>query len=200
MDAKSIIRDPHAAIANIWGSLDTCPERDNIDRIAVKLAQAKSAIKDAKQTKGSISSQFKKAKDNPEQLNTLKANMATISAELAGLEEQRRILEAELLAYFKRQDNSNQLFPPRFEFRHRRQDRSSRITVTQVSDEDRAAWNAYVEAHDGGCLYQLYAWRRVIERSFGHHCYYYAAKTPDGNIVGVLPIIEMKSRLFGHYA
>jgi FemAB-related protein (PEP-CTERM system-associated) len=48
-----------------------------------------------------------------------------------------------------------------------------------------------------GTFFHLAAWRRIIERVCGHRTHYlYASR--DGALTGVLPLAEVKSRLFGH--
>ena len=58
-------------------------------------------------------------------------------------------------------------------------------------------WDAYVTAAAPDRLYHLWVWREVIEETFGHRPYYLAALV-DGNIRGVLPLIFIRSRIFGN--
>ena len=62
---------------------------------------------------------------------------------------------------------------------------------------DAAAWDAFVRAHPDGTFFHLSAWREVIEKSFGHRAYYLMAEQ-DGAVVGVLPLMQVRTRLFGH--
>ena len=60
-----------------------------------------------------------------------------------------------------------------------------------------ARWDAFVFAHPQATFFHRSGWLRVIERVFGHRgCFLYAER--DGAIEGVLPLVEVKSRLFGH--
>ncbi len=58
-------------------------------------------------------------------------------------------------------------------------------------------WDTYVKAHSQGSFFHLSGWQTVIEKSFNHACYYLYAEQ-DGLICGVLPLVEVKSKLFGH--
>jgi len=58
-------------------------------------------------------------------------------------------------------------------------------------------WDAYVKAHHQGSFFHLSGWQTVIENSFDHACYFLYAEN-EGNICGVLPLVEVKSKLFGH--
>ncbi len=58
-------------------------------------------------------------------------------------------------------------------------------------------WDKYVKTHQQASFFHLSGWQTVIEKSFNHPCYFlYAEK--DGSICGVLPLVEVKSSLFGH--
>ncbi|GAA6184324.1 FemAB family XrtA/PEP-CTERM system-associated protein [Aliiglaciecola sp. NS0011-25] len=58
-------------------------------------------------------------------------------------------------------------------------------------------WNDFVDSIDTGTFFHLTGWKRVIESVYGHSCHYIYA-TIDNTIVGVLPLVEQKSLLFGH--
>ena len=62
---------------------------------------------------------------------------------------------------------------------------------------DCARWDAYVNAHPDATFFHRAGWKRVIEDAFGHRTHFLLAER-DGEIVGVLPLAEIKSRLFGH--
>ncbi len=58
-------------------------------------------------------------------------------------------------------------------------------------------WDDYVNAHPDGLNYHRFGWRRVIVESFGHAAPYLMARDSVGNTKGILPLIHLKSRLFG---
>jgi FemAB-related protein (PEP-CTERM system-associated) len=60
-----------------------------------------------------------------------------------------------------------------------------------------AAWDAFVAAHPDGTFFHRAAWRQVIERGFGHRTHYLVAER-DGAVVGVLPVGQVRSALFGN--
>jgi FemAB-related protein (PEP-CTERM system-associated) len=59
------------------------------------------------------------------------------------------------------------------------------------------AWDAFVNSRPDATFFHLSAWRQVIEQAFGHRAYYVMAEQ-DGAIVGILPLAQVKTRLFGH--
>jgi serine/alanine adding enzyme len=69
----------------------------------------------------------------------------------------------------------------------------------QLYKEDGTAWDAYVASHQDSTNYHQYGWRKVVEKSFGHKTYYLTAKNSGDDICGILPLVHMKSRLFGSF-
>ena len=72
------------------------------------------------------------------------------------------------------------------------------LAVALAGEADRASWDAYVNSRPGATGYHAWAWREVIERTFGHAAFYLMARV-DGrpDVAGVLPLVEIRSRLFG---
>ncbi len=76
----------------------------------------------------------------------------------------------------------------------------SPLRIARLAAQDKAAsarWDAFVLAHPQATFFHRSGWLRVIERVFGHRGFYLYAER-DGAIEGVLPLAEVKSRLFGH--
>ena len=60
-----------------------------------------------------------------------------------------------------------------------------------------AKWDRYVRQTPGSTFFHQLGWRWVVERVFGHRAHYLLARRGE-RIAGVLPMFELKSRLFGH--
>src|SRR2546422_757864 len=63
---------------------------------------------------------------------------------------------------------------------------------------DPGLWDAYVEAAPEASNYHRWVWKEVIEEAWGHEAYNLAAVS-NGSIQGVLPLLWMKSRIFGKF-
>ena len=75
---------------------------------------------------------------------------------------------------------------------------SGSVTVSVASYGDRAAWDAFVLSRPEAVGYHEWAWRGIFERAFGHECIYLMARSgPTAPVVGVLPLVLIKSFLFG---
>ncbi len=70
------------------------------------------------------------------------------------------------------------------------------LTVTTCADS--TIWDAYVQRAPAACAYHTWVWKTIIEQTYAHPTYYLAACS-NGAIQGVLPLVAMKSLLFGHF-
>jgi FemAB-related protein (PEP-CTERM system-associated) len=68
--------------------------------------------------------------------------------------------------------------------------------VRPLRDSDEAAWEAYVARHPHATFFHRAGWRRVIADVMGHRTHYRVAERAS-QLVGVLPLIEISSALFG---
>ncbi|WP_126445804.1 FemAB family XrtA/PEP-CTERM system-associated protein [Sulfuricystis multivorans] len=60
-----------------------------------------------------------------------------------------------------------------------------------------ARWEAFVAAHPAATFFHRAAWQDILHEVFGHQTHYLYAER-DGAIVGILPLAQVKSRLFGN--
>ena len=67
---------------------------------------------------------------------------------------------------------------------------TSAPTVRLVDISDQSRWDGYSQSHPGASPYHLFAWRRAIEKTYGHRCYYLCAEQ-DKQMVGLLPLVRL---------
>ncbi|MDE2225162.1 MAG: FemAB family PEP-CTERM system-associated protein [Xanthomonadaceae bacterium] len=80
---------------------------------------------------------------------------------------------------------------------HANDGRSASVCVaTRLERGGEARWDAFVAQAPQATFFHRAAWRDVIER-LRHRCHYLYAER-GGEITGVLPLAEIRSRLFGH--
>jgi FemAB-related protein (PEP-CTERM system-associated) len=58
-------------------------------------------------------------------------------------------------------------------------------------------WDAFIEEHPDATFFHLLPWRDIARGVFGHRPHY-LARREGGAFAAVLPLIEVRSRLFGH--
>jgi serine/alanine adding enzyme len=73
----------------------------------------------------------------------------------------------------------------------------SDVKITHLGFSRIAAWDTFVLVHESANLYHLSGWRNVIRSTYGHSPHYLMASRND-TISGILPLIHLKSLLFGN--
>jgi len=71
------------------------------------------------------------------------------------------------------------------------------LTLHLLQPQDRARWDAFVDGCPEATFFHRAGWQVIIERVYGHKTWFYYAEQA-GRIVAVLPLAEIKSRMFGH--
>jgi FemAB-related protein (PEP-CTERM system-associated) len=77
------------------------------------------------------------------------------------------------------------------------EDAVAALRVREMAASDAARWDAFVMASPSATFFHRAAWKGILEEVFRHRTHYLLAERA-GSIVGVLPLAEVKSRLFGH--
>lgn len=71
------------------------------------------------------------------------------------------------------------------------------VKVRPATPGDAGCWDAFVQDCAEATFFHRIGWKSVIEKAFGHRTHFLLAEM-DGQIRGVLPLAETRSRLFGH--
>jgi len=69
-----------------------------------------------------------------------------------------------------------------------------RVTIKVKENE----WKGFLERSEGATLYHTPEWKEVLEKSFGYKPYYLFAKNESDEVVAMLPLFYIKSRLTGN--
>ncbi len=69
--------------------------------------------------------------------------------------------------------------------------------VKNLGPDSAAAWDRFVDDWPGAGFFHRAGWKTVIQSSYGHDCHFTYVER-DGQITGVLPLVHVKSRLFGN--
>ena len=70
------------------------------------------------------------------------------------------------------------------------------LTVETLDDSGRSRWDDYVQRTGAATFFHRAGWKTVLERAFGHRTQFLLAREGDV-IVGILPLAQVKSALFG---
>ncbi|MDH5593188.1 MAG: FemAB family PEP-CTERM system-associated protein [Gammaproteobacteria bacterium] len=74
---------------------------------------------------------------------------------------------------------------------------ASSIKIKELTIGNTAKWDEFVRAHPEATFFHRSEWQTVISQAFGHETYYLYAESNEG-IQGILPLVHIKSLLFGN--
>ena len=72
------------------------------------------------------------------------------------------------------------------------------MQVTAQAEAPRE-WQDVLASAEGATFCHLPGWRRVMEETLGHEYIFLAARSNTGELVGGLPLVRMRSPVFGHH-
>ncbi|MAG56244.1 MAG: peptidoglycan bridge formation protein FemAB [Planctomycetes bacterium] len=70
------------------------------------------------------------------------------------------------------------------------------VVVKPLTPELEAGWTSFVTSHASGTLFHALEWRDLLLQTFRHEARYYVALRDD-SVVGVLPLVAIRSIFFG---
>jgi len=73
------------------------------------------------------------------------------------------------------------------------------MNIRSLQEKEKKRWDSYVMNSNLSTCYHLTGWKDVIEASFGHKTHYLLAEDENNAIRGVLPLVRLKSMLFGNF-
>ena len=71
------------------------------------------------------------------------------------------------------------------------------IKIRPLDPSNAPAWDRFVAAQPSATFFHQAAWARVLQQAFRHRPLHVMAER-DGAVTGVLPLVEVRTRLFGH--
>jgi FemAB-related protein (PEP-CTERM system-associated) len=199
---KDILQNPVACCAARWPAADEAARQlTQVQALIDELETLRPLLREKKTAKQLCSRDFGRIKAEGGDLAAAKASMQVLGNELADIEAKQQAVEAALLNLFAAATVDAPRLPQRFATFIRAGNDAVQIAPVDADDSPAiAAWSDYAAAHPQASLYHDYRWREVIRRSFGHESLYLMARSGDGAVRGVLPLIRLRSRLFGDFA
>ncbi len=60
-------------------------------------------------------------------------------------------------------------------------------------------WDRFVRQQAGSTHFHLSGWHRVVRDVWKHDSFYLTCRDPNGTLVGILPLVQVKSAIFGNF-
>ena len=153
-------------------------------------------LKELREAKQRCARRFGDAKREGLDLGPLKAEMQAITQEIGRLEALQQN-PAEPMGQTPDTAPQARVLPARFGYQPPELPAPPGLRIAPTQDPK--AWDAYADAHPASTPYHFEAWRVLVCQVMGHSDVSLEARDGEGRIVGILPLIHMRSLLFGKF-
>ncbi len=205
---KQLLTDPVKYFTN--SQPDNKTATDTINKLYQQRLSLEQQLKNLQTQAGILSRQIGSAKRNNQSIDNLLTTMQTLSAEKKSLTRQIKQLNQSILEYFFGPDADNTTNSKTKDTgTAKRYYPTTNINIDEITISmldntagndtiQSQAWNDYVTANPAACIHHRTEWRNIHRQSHGHSSVYLYACNRQQKIIGILPLIQLKSRLFGN--
>ncbi len=206
LNKKQILKNP----VDLYSSTNAPCSLENKKKIEKLFNEYNNLLEKIKQQK-TISQKTSRligtAKKEAAPVDQLLTDMQIISKLTKSLKGQLKTVENNLLAFFEikaNQETDNGIKNADTPIKKTtRNYRLKKIDLKSISikhlDRNTTEWDQYVIQNMDASIYHLSKWKELINNTFGHASIYLYATDEKNKIVGILPIIHLKSQLFGSF-
>jgi FemAB-related protein (PEP-CTERM system-associated) len=159
-----------------------------------RLDTSKARLDALKKTKGRLSRLVGEARQSGLNADDLIDELKQVSDEIKQLQKRQKKQLNDTLVAKKWAPGSIEI-PPEIAKKTLR----SAIRVERCTDGDDSAVEAYLADHPAASIWHRPAVSTFIENTYGHSARYLIALDDKDSVVGVLPLVQLKSRLFGNF-
>ncbi len=198
-----ILNDPVKSYTEMFSN-NSRKDIGRLDILSQKYQELKNDLKEKKDLSKKTSRQIGEARKNELPTDNLMILMKEYSLQTNEIKDIIKNIENEIDSIFKEKNSStDNLDDKNNNILSGREYSKKQIDIKDISieilDSNHAEWNTYVNNNPNASIYHKLEWKKIIESTFLHKCYYFIAKNKDGNTVGVLPTTRLNSKLFGDF-
>lgn len=198
MDVKNFLESPTPALVEL-GLSPTDAGAQILLEHSVKLTECKSQLKNIKKQKADIARQFKTVTPDSGEHKQLIEAMRLVSAKIKTIEEQIKFIENELQRSFASAKPEAAEISPPFVIIDPATHYPAHYILRELGVSELDDWDEFMSTQMT-TAYHHRSWSEVIKQSFGRPTRIWAAISPEGKILGGVPLTIFDSKLFGRFA
>lgn len=193
---KELSSDADAHAAQWWSDPDD-PARTEFLSLCSDYRIGLTALREQQSAKKRCASRFR---DSDADKGALREQMQAISQQLSGTETRLRELGQHISVLVQAATTSRQRREAFMHWQHGDRAGAATDLDIDVQQQPPADWDQYLTAHPAGHFGLRAALITLIAEVGGHRPHFYTARDRSGALRGILPLVEMQSALFGHFA
>jgi serine/alanine adding enzyme len=178
------------------------PINDSQLQSAIELGQrfreAKRALKIHSENKKQLAKSFRVVQDDPDLIKQHNLDVKQLSDKIKQAKTRLKNLETEIISLVTPEPTELPPLPAQFMPRISKTESTDQaLKIVQLITHNQQQWTRYVEQHPNATIYHSLIIKKVIEQTFDHKTLYLMAVDKNDDVRGVLPLTQLKSRLFG---
>lgn len=202
---KQILADPVAEFSSRYPEADE-KAKQALTNLQHQLDSLNNLRRKTQLQTKSISRQIGNARRDNQPVDSFMVSMKEHSSNLKQLDKQLSELEHQVLRFFETEnspllnmDTSNEILPDVTPVSRQYTTEICNEEDINVSllDNEHSEWNDYVSTQPAANIHHMVEWRDLFHKTYGHESFYYIARDKTQQIVGILPLVRLRSRLFG---
>jgi serine/alanine adding enzyme len=200
-EKRKILVDP-VRLFNQYHPEASDQETATLRTLALQYNELDKQHKEIKKQTQQLSRMIGNARKNDENTDEFMASMRTCSKHLKVLSADLADTGNRILDYFKFADDTDGTVDKQSNIRERTyrfKEKDCPEASISLVDNINSDWNHYVKSNPAASIYHRGEWKELIRKTFGHHGHYFAARNSEGQIIGILPLFRLDSRLFGNF-
>ena len=171
-------------------------------KMAIEFGQqyrdAKSTLKIKAANKKQFEKSFRAVRDEPDLIKKHNLDVKQLNEKIKQTKALLKNLEAEIRLLVTPKLTEETTLPAQFMPRISKVDTTDQtIKIVQLTTHKQPQWINYVKHHANATIYHSLEIKKVIEQTFNHRTLYLMAIDKNDEVRGVLPLTQLKSRLFG---
>jgi serine/alanine adding enzyme len=160
---------------------------------------AKRALKIDSENKKQLSKSFRAIRDELDLIKKHDIDVNRLSDKIKQTKAQLKNLEAEIRSLVTPELTAKTTLPAQFMPRISTTESTDQaIKIVQLTTHKQPQWVSYLAHHANATIYHSLEIKKVIEQTFSHKTLYLMAVDKNDVVRGLLPLTQLKSRLFGN--
>jgi len=199
MQARQILLDPVAQFSAQYPEADA-DKKSRLEKLWDQVQSLREKTSQLQLQAKITSRKIGEAKKNNQLADKLIESMHVKTADLKRLEVELKNIEDQVLVFF---DSIAGELEPKVIAKNTFSNRyaSSAVNIDEITigllENEEDDWNEYVGKQPEASIHHLTHWRHVLQKTYGINSFYFFAHDKNLKVVGILPLVRLKSGLFG---
>jgi serine/alanine adding enzyme len=170
----------------------------NANELGQQYRDAKRALKTHAENKKQFEKSFRAVREDLDLTTKHQLDVKLLSEKIKQTKAQLKNIEAEIRLLVTPELTAKTTLPAQFMPRISTTESTDQaIKIVQLTTHNQPQWVSYLAHHANATIYHSLEIKKVIEQTFDHKTLYLMAVDKNDDVRGVLPLTQLKSRLFG---